>query len=865
MASSVLDAADGQWPGILAALAGLTADQLSDKHQPCPACGGTDRYRWDRDDGPGGWFCNQCGGKDQRGGGGTGMDLLMRVTGLSFADAARRVEGHLGIATSKGGGGRAHRTPEKPPTGTAPPELGRAVAQWCYQDGSGDPLFWIQRFDRAGGGKLFVHRVWLDGGWHFPRKADAFTCDWPTPRPMYRLPVLARQPWADVLICEGEKATDAAARLFPEHAVVSWSNGSRSIGKVDWKPLEGRFVVLWPDADQAGADCMEKLAQLLLAQNCSVSIVAPPNGVPSGWDLADAVWTGAEALDHLKTFAVPVAPLVGVPGQPQPPPPAAAGGGGGGAPLFALLGCDEAENYYYQPRSTGRVTRLSRAGHTSTNLCSLAPLVYWESLYGSGRGAINWTLAVSDLFDQQHKLPMFNPDQLRGRGAWWDLGRSILHLGNRLIVDGVTLPITQPFESRYYYQRATELQGPGSALPLSDDEALEILMLAGRFHWDVPASSHLLAGWVTLAPICGALPWRPHVWLTAGAGAGKSTMLERFVGTLLTDLSLPVVGNSTEAFIRQALRSDALPVVMDEAEPNNPKDSARVQSILALARFASSETRATIGKGSASGSDVQRYRIRSMFLLSSISTALNLGADKRRFAQLTMRRPTELSEADARAHWEALDVDLDRIITPDIGARLIARTIGLIPPIRQSIKVFCRVAGGYFNSPAMGDQYGTLLAGAWHLQSSAAVTAAEALAWIEGSDWSSYQDSREVPDEQRCLQSLLAHQLRVEAGDRVVTRTIAELVDLVRAPSVSPMEPIAPSAAADLLSRHGLRVDDGAMVVSSSAAPIRMILRETPWADSWATVLMRLPGAQRCGATRFRGCGVVSKAVSVCL
>jgi putative DNA primase/helicase len=302
---------------------------------------------------------------------------------------------------------------------------------------------------------------------------------------------------------------------------------------------------------------------------------------------------------------------------------------------------------------------------------------------------------------------------------------------------------------------------------------------------------------------------------------------------------------------------------MDEAEPNNPKDAARVQSILALARFASSETRATIGKGSASGYDVQRYRIRSMFLLSSISTALNLGADKRRFAQLTMRRSTELSEADAREHWETLDQDLDRIITPEIGARLIARTIGLIPVIRQSIKIFVRVAGAYFNSPAMGDQYGTLLAGAWHLQSSVAVTAAEALAWIESSDWSSYQDSREVPDEQRCLQALLAHQLRVETPDRILTRTIAELVDLVRSPSTNPMEPVSSSAAADLLSRHGMRVDEGQFVVSVSAAPIRVILRETPWADSWATVLMRLPGVQRCGVTRFRGCGVVTRAVSV--
>ena len=55
MASDVLLAADGHWPRLLTELAGLTPEQLQDRHQPCPACGGTDRYRWDRDDGPGGW------------------------------------------------------------------------------------------------------------------------------------------------------------------------------------------------------------------------------------------------------------------------------------------------------------------------------------------------------------------------------------------------------------------------------------------------------------------------------------------------------------------------------------------------------------------------------------------------------------------------------------------------------------------------------------------------------------------------------------------------------------------------------------------------------------------------------------------
>ena len=54
MGLPVMAIAEGHWPRLLIELAGLAPEQLQNGHQPCPACGGTDRYRWDRDDGPGG-------------------------------------------------------------------------------------------------------------------------------------------------------------------------------------------------------------------------------------------------------------------------------------------------------------------------------------------------------------------------------------------------------------------------------------------------------------------------------------------------------------------------------------------------------------------------------------------------------------------------------------------------------------------------------------------------------------------------------------------------------------------------------------------------------------------------------------------
>lgn len=86
-----MDAARGKWRGILMAL-GIEDQFMVNKHGPCPLCGGRDRYRWDNKGGNGGFICNQCGA-------GTGMDLLMKVKGLSFPDAARLVDGIVGNVT----------------------------------------------------------------------------------------------------------------------------------------------------------------------------------------------------------------------------------------------------------------------------------------------------------------------------------------------------------------------------------------------------------------------------------------------------------------------------------------------------------------------------------------------------------------------------------------------------------------------------------------------------------------------------------------------------------------------------------------------------------------------------------------------
>lgn len=85
----IMDQARGRWPGILSRF-GIAPQFLTDRHKPCPMCGGRDRFRFDNKGGDGTYYCNQCGA-------GNGIGLLMKFKGWDFKTAAAEVRSILDI------------------------------------------------------------------------------------------------------------------------------------------------------------------------------------------------------------------------------------------------------------------------------------------------------------------------------------------------------------------------------------------------------------------------------------------------------------------------------------------------------------------------------------------------------------------------------------------------------------------------------------------------------------------------------------------------------------------------------------------------------------------------------------------------
>ena len=93
-----------------------------------------------------------------------------------------------------------------------------------------------------------------------------------------------------VNITEGEKCADAAHGLLAEwFSVVSWPGGGKADGKVDWSPLAGKEVLIWPDKDSPGWDYAIAASEAIVAVGArSCAILLPPEDRFEGWDCADA-------------------------------------------------------------------------------------------------------------------------------------------------------------------------------------------------------------------------------------------------------------------------------------------------------------------------------------------------------------------------------------------------------------------------------------------------------------------------------------------------------------------------------------------------------------------------------------------------
>lgn len=694
------------------------------------------------------------------------------------------------------------------------------------------------------------------------------------PRPLYHLDQIAARPDATVLVVEGEKTADAATALLPHVVVTCWQGGAKAIQAADWTPLHGRKVVLWPDNDEPGIQAMSDITELLRAHVPVLKWVGRSSEFPVHWDIADATWTPDEALAYVRANmfnAPPKQPSQEAPALPEyhepveefhyTPPPDDFGEDGAAPEFdfqpFKILGYLKEEGgtqYAFFSEMNHQVHLFKPSSMTSPNLMLLAPLEWWQTNFPKGKskssfnveGAMNWLMRSGDA------VGIYSPNNTRGRGAWMDNGKVVIHVGDRLVVDGQERKLGK-LETRFVYEASNPLSFP-TENPLSNKEANRLIEIMNLVNWERPINAHLLAGWCVIAPICGALRWRPHIWITGAAGTGKSWVFNSVVRRLLGKNVLAVQSETSEAGIRQSLGNDAIPIVFDEAEGEDKRARERMDAVLSLMRASSAEDGGVMIKGSAGGR-AQMYRIRSCFAFASIGVQIQHQSDRGRVTILGLIKPHEKVRAE---RWDQLKKLHRDILTQEFVARLQARTISLMPVILDNADTFAEAVAYELGEQRTGDQLGALLAGAYSLYSSNRITLDAAIEWVRSKDWSEEKMLDVSRDEHALLSRLMDYIVKVDGPN--VERTIGELILI--ASGYNHDENVSIHTAHQRLIRYGFKVEQDSFLISQSNSNLLKLVADTAWVKSVGRTLMRVEGAQQVTSARF-GPGQISRAVKI--
>jgi putative DNA primase/helicase len=618
------------------------------------------------------------------------------------------------------------------------------------------------------------------------------------------------------------------------------------VSQYDFTVFEGRKVVIWFPNYQYDSINAQDIAKELIGI-AEPRILIPPSGTPVSWCATEAVREGydfqkiteyfklnlknpQDKKDHLAimtwTYDASVAEdklieespdLAPPPDQPPPPDLAAVNYSSDDFDIsgeqyhksiypFKFLGYDK-NKFYYLPDGAQQIVCLTGPEHEEKNISSfLAPIDFWERHWAAtkrfkdasgewreSKSGVDWRAVRRFLiWTMQYKAGVYHGENIRGPGVWMDGTRVIIHLGDRLLMDGIPVLMSR-IKSRYIYEKRRPLDpDDGFIFPLDVREANEIIKVLESFSWTGPINARLLAGWIVASLIGGALPWRPHVWINGPQSCGKSTILNLVVRRLCGECTAIVIeGATTEAGLRQQANHCSFPILFDEAESNDQKGKIRMEQIIELMRSSASPNGGKLVKGTPGGGALM-FDIQSCFCLASISNNSNLAADVARIVNLELKVP------DAKVDkWELKKQRILDTFNSHYCQKFRHRIFKMVPTIQKNIEVFIRAVRDELDSQRFGDVYGVLLGSAYCLFSDNIISEEAARDWVKKQDWTEEKRLRDDSDEIKLLKRILQRIITIKGDTRPEDRTLWEIIKAVKEFTEKPFDYL-PEAEASL-------------------------------------------------------------------
>jgi hypothetical protein len=527
---------------------------------------------------------------------------------------------------------------------------------WPYKNDDGQVELVAARFEDKDGNKTVLSMYWNGK----TIKLAGY------PVLLLNRDLLKKHPEKPVLIVEGEK-TAAAAAALTDFVATTWNGGHAKSDQVDWSPLKNREVFILPDDDQQtykngprkgqlmpaheqpGNKAAAKVKKKLPHAKIIKPVIKARKVKKSGADVVEIlqVMSDDELTAHILATKSDNKSEVTedlMPAVERPAPTSS------DYPFHILGLSDDGQAYFISTED--RLYPMNPMSFTKTKLYNLMPLQTWETMYSEdhGTGGKMWENAISDLIQAVNHSD-FDPDRMRGRGAWREPdGRICYHDGENTV--------GKYDKKRVFLKKSPKKIGIGKK-HATPDERMGIYVAASRLTFATISDCIRTLSWSVLAPFAGALPWRSAALLTGGSGSGKTTI----VNEIIKKLSMSKVcsgGDTTAAGVRQEVGVDSCSVVVEEAEGDTPKKKQNRDDIFSLMRQSTSDDSPDVWKGTIDGKGV-KFKLSSMFLFVAIDPTINCEADEKRIFRVPLiNAPYQIDE------WLEREAQLIKSITPEI-------------------------------------------------------------------------------------------------------------------------------------------------------------------------------------------------------
>jgi putative DNA primase/helicase len=486
----------------------------------------------------------------------------------------------------------------------------------------------------------------------------------------------------------------------------------------------------------------------------------------------------------------------------------------------------------------------------------------WREHFATENG-IAWDEAQNHIIRKAERSPVFDPNLVRGVGAWDDCGKLVINDGETIFCDDEEYELFNA-PGKYVYERGRRLPYTTHD-PIDTEAAKRLIDMLSLIGWKRKADPMILAGWILLAPFGGALKWRPHVWMTAAKGSGKTWTMDNIVHPMVSDdFGRKGLGSSTSAGVRNELEGSSVPLTMDEMETDNDKQRETIEQTIRIFREGSGGTGSAATLHAAAEGGSKHWLVRSMALFASIASGLTHGADKDRFVNIDLSINPNEEHALRAERFNQLQNAVRETITESWARGFVHRTLKMWPDLTRCIDVMVQQVAEITGSRRDGDTIGTLMAGAWMSFNSKAPSAAEARKWLtEQGIGEMSSDLDQHKDELVCLEELMAARIEVEASNR--RATIGSLINgwyntEIKVISNEPDPEIKSYEAKKALEAYGIKLinrNAGARILIARKHPgIRKIMRDTAWSSSYTEILKRLDCCLRDNAGPARFCGI---------